>query len=86
MLGTRAAEPNQEKLLISSFLKATTNPKMKLAVSVLALASSAAAFQAPTMTFSLGGKGKKAAPKPAVSFLRPIQCGYMMVQYANGSM
>ena len=45
--------------------------KMKLAVaSVLSLASSAAAFQAPTMTFSLGKKKAAAKPAPAVSSAR----------------
>lgn len=38
---------------------------MKLAVSVLALAGSAAAFQAPTMTFSFGKKSKKVSKKAA---------------------
>jgi hypothetical protein len=44
---------------------------MKLAVaSVLSLASSAAAFQAPTMTFSLGKKKAAVKAAPAVSSTR----------------
>ena len=44
----------------------TNNTKMKLALS-LALAGSAAAYTAPTMTFSLGKKKAAPAAVPKVS-------------------
>jgi hypothetical protein len=45
---------------------------MKLAVATL-LATSAAAFQAPTMTFSMGRKKKTAPAKKVVSWLFYMQ-------------
>jgi len=42
-----------------------------IAASILASATTAAAYTAPTMTFSLGGKKKKAAPAPKVTGASP---------------